>query len=58
MPKCIHENCMKMAHFNLPTETNALYCSSHKINNMCDIENIAQSLSGDFAKIKYRLTLS
>ena len=24
----------------------------------CDIENIAQSLSGDAAKIKYRLTLS
>ena len=27
-------------------------------NNMPDIENIAQSLSGDAAKIKYRLTLS
>jgi len=27
-------------------------------NNMPDIENIAQSLSGDSAKIKYRLTLS
>ena len=27
-------------------------------NGMPDIENIAQSLSGDFAKIKYRLTLS
>lgn len=27
-------------------------------NNMPDIENIAQSLSGDTAKIKYRLTLS
>jgi DNA-binding ferritin-like protein len=26
-------------------------------NNMPDIENIAQSLSGDAAKIKYRLTL-
>lgn len=25
---------------------------------MCDIENIAQSLSGDVARIKYRLTLS
>jgi len=29
-----------------------------KNNNMPDIENIAQSLSGDAAKIKYRLTLS
>ena len=28
------------------------------LNGMPDIENIAQSLSGDFAKIKYRLTLS
>jgi DNA-binding ferritin-like protein len=28
------------------------------MNNMPDIENIAQSLSGDTAKIKYRLTLS
>lgn len=28
------------------------------MNNMPDIENIAQSLSGDAAKIKYRLTLS
>jgi len=27
-------------------------------NDMLDIENIAQSLSGDFAKFKYRLTLS
>lgn len=27
-------------------------------NNMPDIENLAQSLSGDAAKIKYRLTLS
>jgi hypothetical protein len=27
-------------------------------NGMPDIENIAQSLSGSFAKIKYRLTLS
>lgn len=27
-------------------------------NNMPDIENIAQALSGDAAKIKYRLTLS
>lgn len=27
-------------------------------NGMPDIENIAQSLSGDMAKIKYRLTLS
>lgn len=27
-------------------------------NNMSDIENIAQSLSGDFAKYRYRLTLS
>lgn len=27
-------------------------------NNMPDIENIAQSLSGESAKIKYRLTLS
>jgi hypothetical protein len=27
-------------------------------NGMPDIENIAQSLSGDAAKIKYRLTLS
>jgi len=27
-------------------------------NNMCDIENIAQSFSGSMAKIKYRLTLS
>ena len=27
-------------------------------NNMPDIENLAQSLSGDTAKIKYRLTLS
>lgn len=27
-------------------------------NNMPDIENIAQSLSGDAAKVKYRLTLS
>jgi len=26
-------------------------------NNMPDIENIAQSLSGDMAKIRYRLTL-
>ena len=29
-----------------------------KSNNMPDIENIAQSLSGDTAKIKYRLTLT
>ena len=29
-----------------------------EMNNMCDIENIAQSLSGSAAKIKYRLTLS
>jgi len=28
------------------------------INNMPDIENIAQSLSGDISQIKYRLTLS
>ena len=28
------------------------------MNNMPDIENIAQSLSGDFARFKYRLTLS
>ena len=27
-------------------------------NNMCDIENIAQSLSGEAAKTKYLLTLS
>jgi len=27
------------------------------MNNMPDIENIAQSLSGDLAQIKYRLTL-
>ena len=27
-------------------------------NNMCDIENIAQSLSGEAAQTKYRLTLS
>lgn len=27
-------------------------------NNMCDIENIAQSLSGEGAKTLYRLTLS
>ena len=27
-------------------------------NNMSDIENIAQSLSGDFAKYRYRLNLS
>jgi DNA-binding ferritin-like protein len=27
-------------------------------NNMCDIENIAQSLSGEAAKVKYLLTLS
>jgi hypothetical protein len=29
-----------------------------EINNMPDIENISQSLSGEAAKIKYRLTLS
>lgn len=29
-----------------------------KANNMPDIENIAQSLSGDAAQTKYRLTLS
>ena len=29
-----------------------------RLNNMPDIENIAQSLSGDFAQFKYRLTLS
>lgn len=28
------------------------------MNGMPDIENIAQSLSGDFAKFRYRLTLS
>jgi hypothetical protein len=27
-------------------------------NDMPDIENVAQALSGDAAKIKYRLTLS
>lgn len=27
-------------------------------NNMCDIENLAQGLSGNVAKIKYRLTLT
>ena len=26
-------------------------------NNMCDIENISQSLSGEAAKVKYLLTL-
>jgi hypothetical protein len=29
-----------------------------KLNNMPDIENIAQSLSGEIAQTKYRLTLS
>ena len=29
-----------------------------RLNNMPDIENIAQSLSGDFAQFRYRLTLS
>jgi len=37
--QCIGENCFKKPTFNIPTETNALYCFEHKKENMVDIKN-------------------
>ena len=40
MPKkCIFENCLKRPNFNLPTETKALYCFDHKLENMIDVKH-------------------
>ena len=37
--RCIHNNCMKIPNFNIPTETKALYCFEHKLENMIDIKH-------------------
>ena len=38
MPKnCIHEKCKTQASCNISTEKIALYCSTHKKENMIDI---------------------
>ena len=37
--KCIDKNCMKRASFNILCETNALYCSNHKKENMINIKS-------------------
>ena len=40
MPKkCLHENCMTIPNFNIPTEKIALYCNIHKLENMINIKN-------------------
>ena len=40
MPKkCHNENCMKQPVFNLPTETNGMYCREHKLENMIDVKH-------------------
>ena len=40
MPKkCIQEGCTKSPNYNLPTETKALYCVEHKLENMIDVKH-------------------
>ena len=36
---CIHPNCKKNPYYNKEGELKALYCSSHKLENMVDIKN-------------------
>ena len=39
MPKCLEKDCLvKRPCFNLPTETNALYCNAHKKENMRNVK--------------------
>ena len=40
MPKkCIHENCLKIPVFNLPSENTGIYCFEHKKENMIDVKS-------------------
>jgi hypothetical protein len=35
--RCKHENCLKQATFNLPTEARGVYCAEHRGENMIDV---------------------
>jgi len=37
--KCRYENCTKQPAFNNPTETKALYCREHKLENMINVKS-------------------
>jgi hypothetical protein len=37
--KCIYEGCKKYPNFNYENESIALYCNSHKLENMIDIKH-------------------
>ena len=37
--RCIFDGCNKQPNFNLPTETNGIYCFDHKKENMIDIKS-------------------
>jgi ATP-dependent Lon protease len=39
MVKCIHENCVKIANYNLENEKKGLYCGEHKKENMIDVKS-------------------
>ena len=32
--RCAHDNCLVGPSFNYPTETKALFCGEHKLENM------------------------
>jgi hypothetical protein len=34
---CIHEDCNKQPVFNYPSEKRAIYCKTHKLENMIDV---------------------
>ena len=36
---CIFENCKTRPNYNIKGETKALYCLSHKTENMVDVRN-------------------
>ena len=37
--RCAHDNCLVRPNYNFLTETNALYCSNHKLENMINVVN-------------------
>ena len=56
--RCQHPGCQTIPNYNYARETTALFCSSHKLENMVDIKNKRCKSSdicmGTYANVKYK----
>ena len=51
--RCIHPNCLKQPHFNLPNEIKRLFCSDHKLENMINIKSLKCEKCSKFPSYNY-----